>query len=235
MAAVDKSVRTFQELATRYDQIGEAQVRDRYLVLAAEAALTAGRLDEAEAIRGRLLQLNPHHLLKPYTSLGQAMQSPDVKSYVEGLRRTYPREQAEQMLESIRAGGTPSEKADPVSPTFPPFKASGASKPEPTPPKTKDIAAKPVAAKIDTPPEAPRMPPALPPAPPPTPQEPVVEAPIPFAADFVPPAPTPAPSSARAETPCSKGETNLLVTGLFLLVLAVAISLAAYTLLKPFL
>lgn len=233
MAVADKSVRTFQELATRYDQIGEPQVRDRFLVLAAEAALTAGRTDEAEAIRGRLLQLNPHHLLKPYASINQAMQSPDVKSYVEGLRRTYPREQAEQMLESIRAGGPEkSEAPAPASPTFPPFKAADSGKTEPFPARVKEAPAKPAPAKVDTPVEKPAPP--SPPAPPipPAPQA-ALEAPIPFAADFVPSAPTPTPSAAR-DAPRPKTETNLLVTALFLMVLLIALALAIYTLVKPF-
>ncbi len=102
MASPERSIRVYQELATHYDSRGEPQVRDRFLVLAADAASTAGRPDDAERLRQRLLQLNPHHMLKPYSSWSQALQSQDVRSYIEGLRRTYPPSSAENLLESVR-------------------------------------------------------------------------------------------------------------------------------------
>ena len=102
MASADRSIRVYQELATHYNARGEAQVRDRFLVLAADAATAAGRGEEAERLRNRLLELNPHHMLRPYSSWSQALQSQDVKSYVEGLRRTYPPSSAENLLESVR-------------------------------------------------------------------------------------------------------------------------------------
>jgi hypothetical protein len=111
MSSVDQTVRLYQELGTWYQQSGDAPLRDRFLVLAADALFAAGRHDEAENIRGRLLQLNPHHLLKPFNSLAEALKSPDVQKYVEGLRKNYPEETARQLLESFRAG-----KSDKVAP-----------------------------------------------------------------------------------------------------------------------
>jgi hypothetical protein len=105
MASVEQTCRTYQELATLYAQQGQAQLRDRFLVLAADALHTAGRTEEAERMRGRLLQANPHHLLKPFASLDEAMKTTDVKNYVTGLRRTYPPEKAVELLESLRSGG----------------------------------------------------------------------------------------------------------------------------------
>lgn len=102
MASVEQSVRTYQDLAFLYVQQGQPQMRDRFLVLAADAMQSAGRAGEAEKLRQRLLQVNPHHLFKPFRSMEEAMKSADVKSYVEGLRRTYPPEKAAQLLESLR-------------------------------------------------------------------------------------------------------------------------------------
>lgn len=248
MASPDKCIRIYQELATCYEQIGEAQVRDRFLVLAAEAALSAGRPEEAETIRGRLLQLNPHHLLKPYASLTQAMQSADVKSYVEGLRRTYPRENAEQLLESIRAGAPPG--ATGAGPRSDAAKSDGAKGVErkaeadalarfPFPP--------PVAAATTALP--PRSQAAVSPSITPTPPEPAVpapvkkesrlEAPIPFVPDVARPRPSveasPAPEVTTDRQRRPARGPNLIATGLFLLVLIAGLALAMYTLLKPFL
>src|SRR5438094_8713970 len=102
MASADRSSRVYQELAAHYGARGEAQVRDRFLVLAADAATAAGKPEEAERLRHRLLELNPHHMLRPYSSWSQALQSQDVKSYIDGLRRTYPPSSAENLLESVR-------------------------------------------------------------------------------------------------------------------------------------
>jgi hypothetical protein len=96
MASTEQTVQHYHELAESYEQRGEAQMRDRFLVLAADAALTAGRPDEAERYRKRLLQLNPHHLLKPYASFAEAMKSRDVKDYIEALRK-YPPKKPEEL------------------------------------------------------------------------------------------------------------------------------------------
>src|SRR5262249_9490462 len=102
MPSTDQTVRVYQDLADWYDRQGQPQMRDRFLGLAADAALAAGRADEAERPRARLLQFNPHHLLKPYNSLAEALKAPDVQSYVADLRRSYPRESAEHLLKTAR-------------------------------------------------------------------------------------------------------------------------------------
>lgn len=248
MASPDKCIRIYQELATCYEQIGEAQVRDRFLVLAAESALSAGRPEEAETIRGRLLQLNPHHLLKPYASLTQAMESADVKSYVDGLRRTYPRENAEQMLESIRAGAPPGSTG--AGPKSDAAKSDGAKSVE-------RKAEADALARLSFPPPvtapatalAPRTQTAVSPSVTPTPPEPAVpapvkkesrlEPPIPFVADVARPRPSVAVSPASEPTDRPRRRPargpNVIATGLFLLVLIAGLALAMYTLLKPFL
>ncbi|HLJ93825.1 MAG TPA: hypothetical protein VKU02_11620 [Gemmataceae bacterium] len=106
MPSAEQVTRIYRELAEDYGRQGQAQMRDRFLVLAADAALAAGQQDEAERLRGRLLQHNPHHLLKPYSSFAEAMKSADVQNYVTALRRNHPYEKAENLLEGLRQSGT---------------------------------------------------------------------------------------------------------------------------------
>src|SRR5260370_20385607 len=101
MPSIGEIVRVYRELAEIYESQGQAQMRDRFLVLAADAALTAGRPEEAERLREVLLQHNPHHLLKPYANLGEALKSSDIRNYVAALRRSHPYERAEHLLETL--------------------------------------------------------------------------------------------------------------------------------------
>jgi hypothetical protein len=98
------TVQIYEELADREDSRDNPQMRDRFLILAADAALTAGTRDEAERLRSRLLTYNPHHLLRPYPSLIEAIKSPDVSSYIADLRHSYPPDEAFRLLEEMRAG-----------------------------------------------------------------------------------------------------------------------------------
>jgi hypothetical protein len=104
MPSADLTVRVYQDLAKWYENKGDAQMRDRFLVLAADAMWRAGQAGEAERVREHLLTINPHHLLKPFASLGEALKAADVQNYLDGLRRTYPRERAYHLLESLQSG-----------------------------------------------------------------------------------------------------------------------------------
>src|SRR4051794_8744096 len=106
MISSDRAVQIYEDLANLEESRGDAQLRDRFLMLAADAALTAGQADQAERLRGRLLQVNPHHLLKPYRTLAEGLQSPDVKSYLVNLRQTCPPEAAEQLLIAYRSANS---------------------------------------------------------------------------------------------------------------------------------
>src|SRR5579884_884092 len=97
-------VQVYRELADRCQARGEAALRDRFLVLAADAALSAGQPDEAEKLRQRLLSRNRNHLIKPYHSFSQAVRAVDVKLYLEELRKSHPPEAARQLLERLRQG-----------------------------------------------------------------------------------------------------------------------------------
>ena len=108
--------RVYLELAEGYERRGQDSLRDRFLVLAADAAHRDGREDEAERLRLRLLQANPHHLLKPFSSFAEAAAAPDVGQYVRDLRANYPPDVAASLLRSLGApGGQPAGRQIPVT------------------------------------------------------------------------------------------------------------------------
>jgi len=107
----------YNELADWYEQKGPPSMRDRFLALAADAALTAGDVEVAEYLWERLLQFNPHHLLKPYATFVQATGATDVQTYLGELRSNYPPAAAHQLLLSLRGKDNPTAHA--IPPTAP--------------------------------------------------------------------------------------------------------------------
>jgi len=101
MADSADAAQVYQRLADAYEDQGQGQLRDRYLVLAAAAVYARGQASEAEQLRLQLLRYNPHHLLKPYASLAEALSVVDVQAYVAALQRSHPLEQARQMLSTF--------------------------------------------------------------------------------------------------------------------------------------
>jgi len=95
--------RVYRELADWYERRAEASMRDRFLILAMDAAVRDGRPDEAEKLRCHLLQLNPHHMLRPFGSFAEAVETADVQTYLRDLRMNYPSEVAQVLLRSLRA------------------------------------------------------------------------------------------------------------------------------------
>jgi hypothetical protein len=105
----------YRELADDYERRDQPQFRDRFLVLAADAALSSGDEGESEIIRQQLLAVNPHHLLKPYASFAQAMQVADIQMYVSALRRDYPTDVATRLLRAQKESAEPAKPAVPVT------------------------------------------------------------------------------------------------------------------------
>jgi hypothetical protein len=98
------ALQVYKELADWYERQGQAAMRDRFLILAAEAAFSAGNREEAERLRQRLLQGNPHHMLKPFSSFAQALQSTNIQIYIHDLQANYPPQTAEALLQDLRSG-----------------------------------------------------------------------------------------------------------------------------------
>jgi hypothetical protein len=106
-----ETAQSYEQLASRYHELGDDPMRDRFLVLAADALLSAGKDGQSESLRLKLLQHNPHHLLKPYDSMAHAMKSADVRNYVDGLRRHYPPAKLPQLAESLKEANPVAQKA----------------------------------------------------------------------------------------------------------------------------
>jgi hypothetical protein len=229
MATPDNLVVIYKELADAYERQNQPQMRDRFLVLAADAALSAGRRVESDLLLARLLRSNPHHMLRPYKSLAEATASPDVQKYVGELRKTYPPEKAEQEFDRVRAarGGTAKgQQTRPLPPTAPvvdiepefsltggerePLKVYRVQDEAESPPR----AAKPAATRPTSP--APK------PVPPP---------PRPLAVDDR--AARRAAASAADADDVARGSWLSVV--LFIIVLAAGLALAGWTFLRPFL
>ncbi len=101
MHAAQQTIEVYQELAVYYESENKPRMRDIFLLLAAESAMRADLVDEAERLRQKLLSYNPHHLLKPYMSFAQALESTDVQFLLDDLREKYPPIVAKEMLDRI--------------------------------------------------------------------------------------------------------------------------------------
>jgi serine/threonine protein kinase len=139
MPTAQETIRLYQQLARLCDRLGQPQMRDCFLVLASDAAFSAGQADEAERLRQYLLQHNPGHLLKPYASFAEAITVPDVQSHVATLRRSHPYEASELLLQSLHGGGDPHDdeqrQEDPSGRTIPPAEARSRRTAPPPQPK----------------------------------------------------------------------------------------------------
>lgn len=231
MAIADQSVVVYRKLADWYDRQSAPQLRDRFLVLAADAAFAAGHADEAEAIRLRLLQVSPHHMLKPFGSVAEALRSPDVQSYLNDLRQGYPLPTAASLLESLETGSG----------------GSGLKRPHPTDGDfslpLSDAEAEEETLKFQPPPEAPAPPPRPMPvkkeAPSPRPApKPVVSEPYqPIVRNWYPLQPKDE-TRERQQGPDTGDEAKSgawVATLLFVIVLGAGLGLAFLTLVRPFL
>jgi hypothetical protein len=219
-------VSVYEELAEFEEQRGDSQPRDRFLILAADAALEHGDNDRAEQLRGRLLDLNHHHLLKPYPSFADALKAPDVFGYVADLRRSYPPAEAERLLASVRGGG-PGAESEP----FPRPEEAEEPAEEPEEPAIyplsrlepgRPVAEKPVIVTAAT--SAPGSRSAA---------RAVVE-PESAAPEDVYPLPRRKPAPARRQE-AQSAVSDCVASFLFAILLVAAVGLATYTLVRPFL
>jgi hypothetical protein len=213
MSSEPQNLRLYQELADWYERQAQPQMRDRFLLLAADTALAQGKTELAEELRLRLLQHSPHHMLKPFASFAEALRSPDVHGYICDLRETYPPETAQHMLDAVRresADSLPPERELTTSPSPvlepPPTRTSPAvageplkvyrvredgSEVEPRPTRPSPAVRPPVSTKPPPPPAKPAPRPAPVAPPPPLPAPAAVARPMPAPYPIAPPVPLP--------------------------------------------
>lgn len=75
------------------------QHRERFLALAASAAFEAGNAEAADACRSMIVDANPMHTFRRYDSTEEALGATEVAEYIVSLRRLYPFEKAEFLLQ----------------------------------------------------------------------------------------------------------------------------------------
>jgi hypothetical protein len=231
MATSDNLVVIYKELADAQERQGQPQLRDRFLVLAADAANTSGRPAEADLLLARLLRANPHHMMRPFASFREAMVSPDIQNYVAELRRTHPPDQAEAAFDALRA-------SRPVHPPVRPTRAIPPTLPtvdldndEPEPLKVYRVQEEAEPRRPSPPPRTPPLaatrPAVAPSRLPPRPPRPVL--PVPDVETYQPDLPPPPIDSDEP------AHGSWLSAILFALILAAALALAGWTILTPFL
>jgi hypothetical protein len=247
------TLQVYKELADWYERQGQPAMRDRFVILAAEAAFSAGKPDEAERLRQRLLQGNPHHMLKPFSSFAQALQSSNIQIYIHDLQVNYPPETAGDLLRNLRGGSAEPAAIPPTAPLI-------EIRDEPTLPlgspmeslKVYPLRQEPQAAIPPSPPikptnlnrPAPRKQPAAPPPTNPPARSAPVNTPVPLAQPMLPPQSAPARSARPAVVVDRSPVPNLesaapgsagLALLLFGMTVTAGIVLALYTLARPFL
>lgn len=237
MASLTQSLQIYRDLADAYEQLGQVTMRDRFLMLAADAAHQLNQPQEAERLRQRLLTGSRHHMLRPYASFAEALTAPDVQTYLRDLRLNYPPDVAEQMLASLQGVGGPVHHAQ-----QPPFGESSPPVPvtaplldldSPSPALGRGRSPRPTALPAETYPlaDAPERPldQTMPP-PRPAARSPVDRPPAPARA---PAAPPPEPRPPATKEPRNRARWFNAVLAILLLLAALAV--AAFTVARPFL
>ncbi|QDU64473.1 hypothetical protein Pan216_53630 [Planctomycetes bacterium Pan216] len=98
MPAPEELLDLYLRLADAAQEQQQPLQRNKFLVLAADAAGRAGLLAVAEDCRTKILAHNPKHILRQYPSMGEALASKDVRLYTRQLHRLFPFEKAEYLL-----------------------------------------------------------------------------------------------------------------------------------------
>jgi hypothetical protein len=91
----------YLHLARASESRRQMLVRDRLLVISAATALAVGLPQIADCCRERILAHNPGHLVRRFPTMRDAMEDESFRTFLKQMRRRYPREKAEQMLESL--------------------------------------------------------------------------------------------------------------------------------------
>lgn len=231
----------FVELANIYEQREEPRMRDRFLILAAAAAVAVGQPEEAERLLQRLLLASPHHMLKGYRTFAEAVRAEPVRVYISDLKQNYPPETVHNLLESLRGQTVPVEtmKAPilpsdiPLLPEEPPAKESDwtalLNDVPTTPARPAEAARRPAKREEERPLE----------------MKPLKSPPMPRLAPLAAAVPQPKPVPTKAKKPAATKEsrrptpkaprTSWVATFLLVAVLLGGLALLGYTLARPLL
>ncbi|MDG2384667.1 MAG: hypothetical protein P8N76_23560 [Pirellulaceae bacterium] len=76
-------------------------MRDRMLVLASVIAAELGLGSIAAYCRDEILQNNPRHIVRRWPSVVIALSDEDFQAFLKQIRRRYPAERAERMLDAL--------------------------------------------------------------------------------------------------------------------------------------
>ncbi len=244
------TLQVYTELADWYERQGQAAMRDRFLILAAEAAFSAGKPEEAERLRQRLLQGNPHHMLKPFTRSRRRC-NPRIFRFTFTICRSTIRLRRRRICCANLHSGIP---------PAPPASASGANtlgplpqtaplieiRDEPTLPlagateplKVYSLREEPERANPSKPPVKPthlNRPAERKPLPPPLERPPTLKAPAPRSQAALPRSPRPVPVTPPTTSESAAPAGAWLTLLLFGMTVTAGVALAVYTLARPFL
>lgn len=116
----DEALATYLSLTEQMDResgTGAKGLRDQFLVLAMDAAKSAGRAEMAGSLWQRLASVSPGHPVTRYRDFATAFQSAEALTVIRELKLEFPPEMAKERLEKLR-GAVP--KTSPLSRPFKP-------------------------------------------------------------------------------------------------------------------
>ncbi len=91
----------YLHLARASEQRRRPLVRDKLLLLAGVIAARMRLAHIAALCRKRILDHNPNHMVRRWTSFGEALEDDDFLSLLKQAQRRYPQEKAERMLATL--------------------------------------------------------------------------------------------------------------------------------------
>jgi len=91
----------YLHLARASERRKRLHVRDRLLIISAVNATRIGLHRIAAYCRQQVLQHNPQHLIRRWTTIADALEESDFLHFLKQLQRRYPQERAERMLDEL--------------------------------------------------------------------------------------------------------------------------------------
>ncbi len=99
MSDHDRFLWVYFQLAELSQQKNQLHPRDKFLILTGMEACKTGYLDIANRCQEIILNHNPNHLVKKYSSFADAMRDEDFLTFAGSLEKQFcNREQAEHLL-----------------------------------------------------------------------------------------------------------------------------------------